>query len=169
MLRAALAAGLLALVTLTPVGCSRSRGKEKDFVVVSASVGGADLVPLNAAIRLAFSHEIARDPDPALFLFESESNGTRPARGGLRIQGKTATFTPALPTLPDLSDAGLRPDTHYTICVPRAGEACATGLPAPARALRSTSGRPLARSFTSTFRTLGGPFPFRDPVPGSPP
>jgi hypothetical protein len=161
-------AALLAVVALAHQGCSRSSGQDRDFVALSANVGGADLVPLNAELRVAFSQEIARDPVPAVYVFESESNGTRSALGALRVQGKAAVFTPALPTLPDLSDAGLQPGTHYTICVPRAREACAPELPAPAQPLRSASGRPLARSFTATFRTLGGPFPFRDPALGPP-
>ena len=109
MLRIALCAGLVLALALPHPGCSRSSGgSDKAFAVLSASVGGADLLPLNGEIRLTFSEEIARDPAPAIFIFESESNGTRMALGELVLRGKTATFTPRLPTLPDLSDAALR-------------------------------------------------------------
>jgi len=161
---------VLLLLTLLPAGCSRSSsgGGSRTFAVTSTNVGGADLAPINGEVRIVFSDAIAPSPVPALFIFESESNGTRHALGELRIQGRVATFVPQLPILPDLSDAGLKPDTHYTICVPRAGEACAPQLPAPAQTLRSRSGKPLARSFMTTFRTLGGALPFRDPLAGPP-
>jgi hypothetical protein len=120
-------------------------------------------------VTIRFNQEVSpASLQDNVFVFASQSGGATRAVGAFEVTGSRVRFVPQLPTRADFSDAGLRPDTHYTICVPAAGDGCGPALPPVAAPLRSRSGRRLARSFQATFRTLPGPVPFRDPAPGPP-
>jgi hypothetical protein len=165
-------AALLSLILLA--GCSgggSGGGSSGPFNVVDVNVNPFSLAALNQTIVVRFTQEI----DPATILtgvliYETSSNGAVHARGLRQAVGKEFRFFPDLPTRTDFSDAGLLPNTQYTLCVPKEGFVCANRLPPPQPPIQASSGKKLARTFTVEFRTLpAGPNPpFIDPVPGSP-
>jgi hypothetical protein len=103
-------------------------------------------------------------------IFQTASQGAVLARGLKQVAGREVRFLPSLPSRSDLADAGLLPDTSYTICVARENAPCGTRLPPPWTSVRSRAGKRLARGHTTVFRTLpaGEPRPFLDPLPGPP-
>jgi len=165
-------AALCSLILLT--GCSGGGGSGSGggaFAVVDVNVNPFSLAALNQTIVVRFTQDI--DPSTILtgvLIYESSSNGAVHARGLRQAVGKEFRFFPDLPTRTDYSDAGLLPNTQYTLCVPREGFVCASRLPPPQPAIQAQSGKKLTRTFTVDFRTLpSGPNPpFIDPVPGSP-
>jgi len=139
------------------------------FLAVGTSIDHGQLLGINEAVAIRFNDAVdPRSLQDNVFVFASQSGGATRAVGHFVVAGREVRFLPQLPTRSDFSDAGLRPDTHYTICVPAAGDACGPALPPPAAPLRSRSDRRLQRPFQAAFRTLPGPVPFRDPVPGPP-
>jgi hypothetical protein len=163
-------AGLAVLVAaLLLPGCPthRSGGDRGAFLAVGTGLDPGQLVGINEVVAVRFNKSV--DPESLagnVLIFASGS--VAPAVGRFEVAGEEVRFLPQLPARADLSDAGLRPDTHYTICVPASGTVCAPGLPPGGPPLRSRSGKRLERPFEATFRTLPGPVPFRDPVPGPP-
>jgi len=152
-------------------GTGGSGGPTGSFIVEEVNVTPAQPIPLNHTIVLRFSHEVEPATVQAgLVIYQTTSQGAVQARGLKQVIGREVRFLPSLPSRPDLADAGLLPDTSYTICVARENVPCGTRLPPPWSSVRSRGGKRLARGHTTVFRTLpsGEPRPFSDPLPGPP-
>ena len=122
-----------------------------------------DNVPLNRTLVFTFSDPV--DPatvGPTSIQIREGSTFGATIQGTFVTQGTRVLFRPRVPTLCDLSDAGLRPSSTYRVTV--------VGYPEEF-AIRNESGTRLTETMTFTFTTLpeGAPGLLEDAFPGAGP
>ena len=143
----------LALVTVQCSGGGGSGGGVMDVVAFSATLQ-SPRVYLNDEIVSEFTQGV--DPQTVfsgIYIYPSVSAGAKRAQGQWRVEGKSAIFTPTLPTNTNYTNGGFVPNTEYTICVPMAGDACSVHIQ-NVPGLRSTSGRGMALNRVEQFLTV---------------
>lgn len=161
--------GLIALPVLFLPSCGGGGGGPgpdgagQGLILVSFSLAGVDTVPINPVLEFRFSEAV--DPgtvtDGSIQIREGEAFGFTVA-GAFTAQDDKVLFWPRLPGLCDLSDAGFKPSTRYSVTV--------VGYPEQF-AVRNTQGQFLDRTTTYEFTTLPESDPdfFVDQIPGRAP
>jgi hypothetical protein len=161
-----LAAAALVLFLVVPAcggGAGGAGGAGRGLVLLSFRQDGVDNVVLNTRLELEFSEAVnpATIGPSSVQLREGPSFGQTVA-GTFIVTGAKVIFEPRLPSLCDLSDSALKPDTDYRLQV--------VGAPAEF-AVRNMSGQSLSTTSTHQFRTREeiDPTKYADQIPGAPP
>ena len=123
--------------------------------VVAVSTDWRFDVVRNEVITIEFSTEVAPEsvtPAHIQILAAPHYDMMSPARGEFTVDGKLVHFRPDLPTLDDLSDAGLAEGTHYQIAF--------RASPPAVSSLRALHGGLLSARYESEFWTYDAPLAF---------
>ena len=151
-----------AMALCLSAACGHKEPAVERFAVIRDSLasapadesGSARRVFLNEEIRIYFEGQV--DPlsvTPDTVRLRDVLDG-RLVRGRLMVATRSVTFVPVPPCNPELDDGSLKPGRRYRLEV--------TGFPST-NAVRSTTGRVLARSHTREFATVDrdrSPSPF---------
>ena len=159
------AAAFLVTATLLSA-CGGGAGGEaagRGLILVSFSQSGVDNTFLNEVLLFNFSSAVdpASVTNASIQIREGPSFG-KTVKGDMVVDGATVRFEPQLPSLCDLSDGGLKPNTQYRVQVIGSPESVA---------IRNLAGQPLAQTSTYEFRTRldSDPQKYSDQVPGEGP
>jgi hypothetical protein len=171
--------GLAALALFTAYGLSAcsggagpsSRQTTADFTIESISVLNGSTWQINRPIDIRFSRPVDFSTVSLNTIRISDAQGgsatgtfLQPLLPSGQVDSSLVQFQPACPTLPDFSDAGLRPDqVEYSLSV--------LGSVSGGLTVASTDGAGLDEGALVTFQTPAGLEPltlFLDTVPGPP-
>nr|MDJ0520656.1 Ig-like domain-containing protein [Planctomycetota bacterium] len=160
-----LGAAILALAALVPA-CGGGGGGEaagRGLILLSFLQDSTDNIVLNPRLTLEFSSavDVTTVNSASIQIREGPSFGETIA-GSFVVNGSTVIFEPRLPSLCDLSDSALKPDTDYRVQV--------IGSPAEF-AVRNLAGQSVDQTRTYQFRTRldTDPTKFADQIPGASP
>lgn len=138
-------------------------GPGQGLVVVGFLQAGVDNISLNTRLEFVFSEPLDSTTvnDGSVQVREGSAFG-KTVKGTFRVEGAKVYFDPKLPSLCNLSDSGLKPETQYRITL--------VGYPEEF-CLRNTQGQPLDRTQTFVFTTVPetDPHLFQDQIPGTGP
>jgi len=135
--------------SLTAVSCGGGGGGT-DMVLVGFNLPNIAGVPLNQTLIYTFSDNVdpaSATPDTlqVITLTPGQPSFTF---ASILIDGNLVAELPRIPTFDDYSDSGMAPDTEYSVFLPV--------FPA-VDTIKSTTGRPLVRAESFTFRTFPAP------------
>ena len=139
-------AGLWWFPVATALACTSRAEEPRTLRVLQVRPADATGVFLNEPVVFHFSEPL--DPTSVTehsVRIRARDAGRTPARGRLRVTGRTLLFTPEPVLAFDLDDGGYLPDTTYEVEL--------AGFPRP-DGLRGRSGAPLERSLSWEFKTV---------------
>lgn len=138
----ALALALTLAVSASLTSCGGKSGGDPDLVLLSFNLPDISGIPLNQALILTFSNVV--EPDSITLDTLRVVGATGPFFEQTIVDGNLVALLPRSPNFEDYSDAGLAPNTVYTVSMP-VHPATAT--------IRTPSGKQLTDTQSYFFRT----------------